>query len=250
MSGRRILALVLGAVGITALVAAVLGVVWLAAPQPLLPEAEAALQSTTTVTVTDDDGTLTFTPVASANGRGLVFYPGGKVLPAAYAPAAQQIADAGYVVVIPSMPLNLAVLGSGTAGGIIAEHPEIEAWAIGGHSLGGAMAGQYLADNPGAAEGLVLWAAYPAASVADQPIVATSIYGTLDNGVPGFTSPETRAKLPADTVFVPIEGGNHEQMGWYTGQPNDPPATITREDQQAQAVAATLELLARLAPLE
>ena len=26
--------------------------------------------------------------------------------------------------------------------------------------------------------------------------------------------------------FVPIEGGNHEQMGWYTGQPNDPPATI------------------------
>ena len=32
-------------------------------------------------------------------------------------------------------------------------------------------------------------------------------------------------------------------MGWYTGQPNDPPATISREDQQAQVVDATVRLL-------
>jgi hypothetical protein len=52
-----------------------------------------------------------------------------------------------------------------------------------------------------------------------------------------------RAALPPDATFIPIEGGNHEQMGWYTGQPNDPPATITREDQQAQVVEATVALL-------
>lgn len=248
MSRRRIVALVLAAVGITAVIAILLSVVWLATPQPLLPEAEAALASTPTVTVTDDGGTLTFTPTAGANGRGLIFYPGGKVLPAAYAPAAQELADAGILVVIPAMPLNLAVLGSGAATEVIQMHPEIVAWAIGGHSLGGAMAGQYLADNPGAAVGLVLWAAYPAASVAGQPIVASSIYGTLDNGAAGFTSAETRAKLPGDTSFVAIEGGNHEQMGWYTGQPNDPPATISRVDQQAQVVAATRDLLDRLGP--
>jgi hypothetical protein len=40
-----------------------------------------------------------------------------------------------------------------------------------------------------------------------------------------------------------IEGGNHEQMGWYTGQPNDPPATIPRADQQRQLVDATIALL-------
>ena len=57
---------------------------------------------------------------------------------------------------------------------------------------------------------------------------------------------ETAALLPPDTVFVPMEGGNHEQMGWYTGQPNDPPATISREDQQAQVAAATVALLERL----
>ena len=48
-------------------------------------------------------------------------------------------------------------------------------------------------------------------------------------------------------VLTPIEGGNHEQMGWYTGQPNDPPATISRDEQQRQVVDATLDLLARLA---
>jgi hypothetical protein len=248
MTTRRVLAILLAAMGITALVLLVVGFVWLATPQPLLPEAEAALASTSTVVVDDDGGTLTFTPTTGDPAAGLIFYPGGKVLPAAYAPAAQDIADTGYLVVIPAMPFNLAVLGAGAATDIIRAHPEVEAWVIGGHSLGGAMAGQYAADNPGSVGGLVLWAAYPAASVATQPIVARSIYGTLDNGVPGFTSAETRSKLPPDTAFVPIEGGNHEQMGWYTGQPNDPPATISRADQQAQAVKATLDLLDQLVP--
>ena len=40
-----------------------------------------------------------------------------------------------------------------------------------------------------------------------------------------------------------IDGGTHEQMGWYTGQPNDPPATISRERQQAQVIVASEALL-------
>ena len=55
--------------------------------------------------------------------------------------------------------------------------------------------------------------------------------------------PEAQAALPPMPCSSPIEGGNHEQMGWYTGQPNDPPATISREDQQAQVVEATVALL-------
>ena len=54
---------------------------------------------------------------------------------------------------------------------------------------------------------------------------------------------EARAAVPGDATFVEIPGGNHEQMGWYTGQANDPPATIPREEQQAQAVEATVGLL-------
>ena len=69
------------------------------------------------------------------------------------------------------------------------------------------------------------------------------MYGSLDAGAERFTSEETRATLPAGTTFVTVEGGNHEQMGDYTGQPNDPPATISRDEQQAEVQAATIALL-------
>jgi hypothetical protein len=55
------------------------------------------------------------------------------------------------------------------------------------------------------------------------------------------------ATLPEGTRFEVIEGGNHEQMGDYTGQPNDPPATISRDDQQARVQAATIAMLDQLA---
>ena len=51
--------------------------------------------------------------------------------------------------------------------------------------------------------------------------VATS-YGTLDDGVPSFTDPDNMAKLGPAVASTVIDGGNHEQMGWYTGQPERP----------------------------
>ena len=40
-----------------------------------------------------------------------------------------------------------------------------------------------------------------------------------------------------------IAGGNHEQMGRDAGQPDDPPATISRTDQHAQVIVATETVL-------
>ncbi len=70
-----------------------------------------------------------------------------------------------------------------------------------------------------------------------------SIYGSLDTGIPSYTSATAIANVGPNLVTTVIDGGNHEQMGWYTGQPNDPPATISRVDQQAQVIAATERLL-------
>ena len=64
-----------------------------------------------------EDGQLVFRP-SSPNGKGLIYYPGGLVDPEAYAVTAQGIADAGYLVVIPKMPLNLAFTGINRADGI------------------------------------------------------------------------------------------------------------------------------------
>ena len=145
------------------------------------------------------------------------------------------------------MPLNLAVLEIDGATPVIAAHPEVRHWAIGGHSLGGAMAAQFLAGHPGTAEGLVFWAAYAATDLSAQPLHVLIAYGSLDAGVASYVGPKALANIPPNPTVLVIDGGNHEQMGWYTGQPNDPPATISRADQQARVVAATLGLLAGLA---
>ena len=229
-------------IGIVAILVVVAGTLYVR-PQPPLPEAHAALASTAAVTFADEPGWLAFTPTATAHGTGLVFYPGAKVEPAAYAPAAQAIAAQGYPVFIAKMPLNLAILGVDAANGVVAAHPEITRWAIAGHSLGGAMATSYIASHPNAMRGLALWASYPNADLSALPLVATSIWGSLDAGAARMGGPQARADLPPDATFIEIPGGNHEQNGWYTGQPNDPPATISREAQQAAVVDATVAML-------
>jgi hypothetical protein len=237
---------VLRGVGLALVVLVAVGIVgflWYARPQPLLPEATAALASTERATYDGSDGLITFSPTAGTPTTGLILYPGGKVPSAAYAPPARAIAELGYLVVVVSVPFNLAVFDIGAAGPVIAAHPEIEHWVVGGHSLGGAMAAQFLAGDPGVADGLVFWAAYAATDLSGQGLTVASIYGSLDAGVASYSSPTAVANAGPDLAFTILEGGNHEQMGWYTGQPNDPPATITRADQQVQVVEATRALL-------
>jgi hypothetical protein len=219
---------------------------WYLQPQPLLPEAEASLASTAEVAFNEVDGRLEWAPADGDYDSGLVVYPGGKVPAAAYGPLAQEIAAAGYLVVITPMPLNLAVFGIGSADAVLEAHPEIDAWAIGGHSLGGSMAAQYVAGNPEAVDGLALWASYAATDLSSLDLTVLSTWGSLDAGAARMSGPDARAYVPPDAVFTEIPGGNHEQMGWYTGQPNDPPATITREEQQARVAAETVSMLERI----
>ncbi len=231
------------------LVVGVGGFIWLATPVGAsLPEAINAMQSDESVIVTNGDY-LVFAPVDKNPTVGFIFYPGAKVLPESYAPAMRAIAQEGYLVVIVPMPLNFAIFNISAADEVIAQFPDIQTWAIGGHSLGGAMSARYAHDNPDKISGLILWASYPEASksLADRDIVVASIYGSLD----GLATPDTvlgaRPYLPTDTTFVEIVGGNHANFGWYGDQPGDNPATISRETQTAQAVDATLAVLDQLA---
>lgn len=222
--------------------------VWAYTPLGPTPEAMTALQSDSQVAVGQSHW-IVFWPADDARNTGLILYPGGRVDPRAYAPMARAIAAAGYPTVIVPMPLNLAVFGVDRADDVRAAYPQIERWAIGGHSLGGAMAAAYAYRHPGAVQGLVLWASYPAGnnSLADRDDLAVvSISGSLD----GLATPEkveaSRPLLPADAEFLVIEGGNHAQFGWYGPQSGDNAATIPHEAQQAQTVDATVRLLERL----
>jgi dienelactone hydrolase len=188
---------------------------------------------------------LVFKPIDQAVETGLIIYPGGRVDPISYAPTAAAIAQQGYLVVITPMPLNLAVFDANQALAVIDAYPEIRTWAIGGHSLGGAMAANFSKQNDTLIDGLALWAAYPASSddLSNLKLQVISIYATLD----GLSTPEkieaTRHLLPQNTTWIAIQGGNHAQFGWYGEQNGDNPAQISRQDQQNQIIEATLSFL-------
>ena len=232
---------------VVVLVGTAVFLVWASNPLGPMLEAEAALQSDGQVTVVMDPW-ITFEPVDTAVSTGFIFYPGGRVDAHSYAPPARAIAAEGYLVVIPPMPLNLAVFNPNAADDIIAAHDEIKTWVIGGHSLGGAMAANYVYNHLGQLDGLVLWAAYPAENndlaLRDLPVL--NIYGTEDGQANELW--EARFRLPPETQWLVIEGGNHAQFGWYGRQSGDGEATISREQQQEAFTQATVALLASVSP--
>jgi hypothetical protein len=223
-------------------------VTWGSTPLGPLPEAEQAMLSDGMVNV-EQDPWLVFTPTSEQPDTGLVFYPGGRVDYRSYAPLARAIAAQGYQVVIVPMPLSLAVFGANRASEVISAYPQVQNWAIGGHSLGGAMAAMFAEQNPAAVQGLVLWAAYPAesSSLANADVQVVSIYATQDGLATGEKIDASRALLPSSTRYAAIQGGNHAQFGWYGKQDGDGQASIGPQEQQEQVVAATVELLQTLA---
>lgn len=204
--------------------------------------APAAVVSTPTARA---NGWLVFQPEQPAE-RGFIFYPGGLVDPQAYAPLAKQFAERGILTVIVPMPLDLAILNPNEANEVLARFPDVKQWAIGGHSLGGAMAAQFLASNPQLAEkidGLVLWGARAQADVSELPVNVVSIFGTRDGIAPSNITDDMRlAGLPASTQLVPIEGGNHSMFGDYGLQRGDNVLTVSLDLARAQIVDATMSV--------
>lgn len=223
------------------IVIAVLGfVVWTRmARYEAAPEAISAMASGEKL----HQGWYVFKP-ALPSSAGFIFYPGALVDPVAYAPVMKALAARGVTVVVVPMPLDLAVFGIKKASSVIASFPEIKAWAIGGHSLGGAMAAQFVADNPGAVQGVVFLASYPAGNLdlSGSQVRFASIYGTRD----GLASDEfeaSRVRMPANATMLALEGGNHAQFGDYGKQAGDGTATMSRAEQQARTVETIAELI-------
>jgi hypothetical protein len=219
-------------------------VIWAYTPLGPMPKALSALQSTATVQVIDDRW-LVFEPTTNLMKTGLIIYPGGRVDPRSYSPTAKQLSSSGYLVVIVPMPLNLAVFGTERASDVMEVYPEIENWVIAGHSLGGSMAARYAYLHQDDVQALILWAAYPAENddLSNAEFFSTSVFGTLDGLTTAQDIDRSRHLLPENVIWVPIEGGNHAQFGWYGDQPGDNPALISREQQQQIIIESTKNIL-------
>ncbi len=247
MKRKTLLRIVLGIVGL-ALLAALGFVVW--ASNPLGPGqmALSTLQGNDAVRVEQTSFGYAFIPQNGGSSTALIFYPGGRVDYRSYAPPLELIAAQGYPVYLVKMPLSLAVFGINRAETVMAAHPEIQHWAIGGHSLGGAMAAAFVYNHPGEVQGLVLWAAYPAEnnSLADRDIRVVSISGQLDGLATPAKIQASRPLLPADTTWVVIPGGIHSYFGDYGHQPGDGQTEIAALDQWSRTADATTALLRQI----
>jgi len=194
-----------------------------------------------------------FVPKCTPPATGFIFYPGGAVDPRAYAPFAHAIAAQGFLTAIVKMPGDFAITATDRATTVMEDYPAIATWAIGGHSLGGVSSCAYAQGNSDRVEGVVLWAAYPSQAyrIDDTDLAVISVYGTNDGVVTLDDIEASEEHLPPDTLWVPIEGGNHTQFGWYATapdpvQPDDNPADITRKKQQDLVVDATAGFLESL----
>lgn len=229
---------------IVAVVVIIAGSNWLFSSYKPTDEAVAVFNSNTNVEVSKDKY-ITFTPRGKVPDTALIFYPGGKVAPEAYAPLCSKIAARGYMVVIAPMPLNLAVLSPDKAQDIIKTYTNIKNWAIGGHSLGGVMAASFAKKHSDEVKALALFASYPQNkdNISNTNLKVLSVWGSEDGCADISKIKAAENIVPKDSVFKEIPGGNHAQFGSYGFQKGDNEAKIPSLDQQSLAVQYTVNLL-------
>lgn len=195
------------------------------------------------ISVTEtEDGNIVFSPQNEAE-TGIVFYPGGKVQQEAYAPLMRKLADEGFICVLVKMPMRLAIFDVEAADKVISENPELD-WYICGHSLGGAAAAMYAAENADRLSGIIFLAAYSAEDLSDSGLEAVSVMGSEDGVLDRDAYRENLRNMPDDFTETVIDGGCHAGFGNYGKQKGDGTPRINSEKQQketAEAISNALE---------
>ena len=172
---------------------------------------------------------------------GVIYYPGGLVHPKAYARFAKALTIASqYSVFVTSPWFHLAITQIDLADKVIRQHPNIDTWLIGGHSLGGTSAAFYTIEHIDKITGLFFLASYTTEqanfSLTNLPVI--SMVGSEDLVLNQTTYLDHQQYLPPNYVEVIIEGGNHSQFADYGPQRGDGVASIDGLAQEAMVVSA------------
>lgn len=104
------------------------------------------------------------------------------------------------------------------------------------------MAAYYAAGHAAQLTGVILLAAYPTKSLADN-LKVISIYGSEDGVLNRKRMEEGAEYMPGNYKEYVIQGGNHAQFGDYGEQKGDGTAAISAQEQQRRAVNKCLSLV-------
>jgi pimeloyl-ACP methyl ester carboxylesterase len=209
---------------------------------------ESVLRGDGCIKVEEGTELLRFEP-CRAQPVGLVFFPGSLVDPEAYAPFLRSVAEAGHPAVLVKLPLRGYATEAAYIEGAYRARKILEAgsWMIGGHSKGGFFAAEFTGRNPGAggARGLILvGTTHPRdRDLSGLAIPVTKILATRDGIAPLERARANAARLPPGTEWVLIRGGNHSQFAHCGFLFGDRFATISRDQQQKELVAAVVKAL-------
>lgn len=208
-----------------------------------------ALESSETVTVTQSEKLVTFTPTKNPKSIGYVFLPGGNVAFETYAPLVRRIAESGVFVAIPKVALNLAIADQNAPDRVFNVYGDkYENWFVGGHSLGATVACFYAKEKYNKMVGLILFDGFATKGkpLYDLPLNMLSVESGIKSSKKWKAFNDAEQYNPKDTEYYVVQGGNHRQFGDYGEiQPFDTVATITREEEQNIAAAAVVDYLSR-----
>lgn len=188
------------------------------------------------VTYQDDDGEV-FLPKNQDYKAVIVFYPGGKVEYTAYSGLMYELADRGFICLLPRMPENLAFLRVNAFDVLTKDYKDqvdtVEHldWYLAGHSLGGVAATKYLESTEEDFAGLILCASYVTVDMSATDYRLLSIYGSEDKVLNMENYEGSKALWPADAKEYVIQGGIHSYFGNYGIQDGDGVPSITNEQQ-------------------
>lgn len=171
----------------------------------------------------------------------IIFYPGAKIETKSYAPLVHYLAENGVDCFLVKVPCNIAFFGSNDATKIIDKY-SYDNWYMCGHSMGGAVAAIYTANNASRLKGVILLAAYPTKKIPDS-IKFLSIYGSQDGVLKMDKYNECKQYWSANSTELVIEGGNHAQFGYYGKQKKDNDASISAEEQQKQTLESIIKFI-------
>lgn len=156
----------------------------------------------------------------------LLFHPGARVDPRAYAPVLGPLVEEGYSLFLLRFPQGLALLDRERALRAQSAFPHLPAVFL-GHSLGGVVAAGLAARLKAP---LVLLASYPEEDLSGTHLPTLALYGREDRLIPPAKARAMAQRLPKGARVVYLEGVNHAGFGAYGPERGDGPLRLPPEE--------------------